>query len=122
MQLSPDTINASYQIRSYQPGRILVNDRWIEHSLIISPERLIEDWPAQRMEELTASHLLPILDLKPTIVLLGSGVTLRFPAAELLMPFYSQKIGVEVMDTAAACRTYSVLVAEGRSVVAGLIV
>jgi uncharacterized protein len=122
MQLSPDTTQATYQIRAYQPGRIQVNATWFEHSIILAAEKLIDNWPPQNLDELQANHFTPIFELNPTIVILGSGDKLRFPPAELLMRFYAKKIGVEVMDTGAACRTYSVLASEGRKVVAALLI
>lgn len=122
MQLNLDTTNAIYQIRAYEPGRIQVNEHWLTHSIIISPLQLITDWPPQQLSELQPEHFAPIIALKPKIVLLGSGLKICFPPAELLASLYAQQIGVEIMDTAAACRTYTLLAGEGRAVVAGLLI
>lgn len=122
MQLTLDTNQSTYHIRAYQPGKIQVNDDWFSQSLIITPTRLITDWPPQQLSELTAAHLIPLLELEPTILILGSGDRLQFPPPALLASLYAKQIGVEVMDTAAACRTFDVLVAEDRNVVAALLI
>jgi len=74
------------------------------------------------VDELTASDLEPVLALRPEVLLLGSGPRQVFPAPELLAQLYAARIGFEVMDTGAACRTYNVLVGEGRAVAAALII
>jgi uncharacterized protein len=85
------------------------------------PQRLVRDWPPQRIEQATLADFRAIAALEPEIVLLGSGRGLRFPPAALLAPLYERGIGVEVMDTGAACRTYNILVTEGRIAAAALI-
>lgn len=122
MQLTLDHPLGNYQIRSYQPGNIQVNEEFFRHSIIVSPERLITYWPPQSLAEITIEHLAIILDLNPDVVLLGSGITCTFPDNCLLTRFYEQQIGIEVMDTGSACRTYNVLAAEGRQVVAALLI
>jgi uncharacterized protein len=82
----------------------------------------VTDWPASSLEELKPDHLAAIVELKPEIVLLGSGASFRFPEPSLLAPLHKAGIGVEVMDTPAACRTYNILLGEGRNVLAALIV
>ncbi len=86
------------------------------------PINLIVAWPPHSIADLTAENLQLIIDLRPSIVLLGSGENLAFPDPMLLNPFYQQKIGIEVMNNGAACRTYSVLMSEGRSVAAALLI
>ena len=88
----------------------------------MSGDRLIADWPIASVTELTADHSAAILDLKPEIVLLGTGRTFTFPDRAKLAPLYGAGLGVEIMDTPAACRTYNILLAEGRNVVAALVV
>ena len=78
-------------------------------------------WHAESFESLAVEHFARIAALAPELVIFGSGMRLRFPAPSLLRPLIDAGIGVETMDTAAACRTYNVLLAEGRSVVAGLL-
>jgi uncharacterized protein len=106
----------------YGDGYVEVNRARHSESLVVSADRLITDWPATSVDALSADHLAAIAELKPEIVLLGTGMTLRFPEAARLAPLYKAGIGVEVMDTPAACRTYNILLGEGRNVVAALIV
>jgi uncharacterized protein len=87
----------------------------------VSADRLVTDWPATSVEALAPDHLAAIVEMRPEIVLLGSGAAFRFPEPALLAPLYRAGIGVEVMDTPAACRTYNILMGEGRNVVAALI-
>jgi uncharacterized protein len=122
MEISLDTNQSAYQLRAYEPGKIQVNQTWFEHSIIITPQKLITDWPPQTLSDLQTQHLELIIELNPTLVILGSGSKLTFPSPALLAPLYNKQIGIEVMDTGAACRTYSVLTSEGRNVVAALLV
>jgi uncharacterized protein len=106
----------------YGEGYVEVNRARHAESLVVSGDRLITEWPARNVESLLADHIAAIVELKPEIVLLGTGSALRFPEPALLAPLYKAGIGVEVMDTPAACRTYNILLAEGRNVVAALII
>jgi uncharacterized protein len=105
----------------YGEGYVAVNGARHSSSLVVSGDRIIADWPAASLEALAADHLAAIVELKPEIVLLGSGATFRFPEPGLLAPLHQAGIGVEVMDTPAACRTYNILLGEGRNVIAALI-
>ncbi|MGH8280579.1 MAG: Mth938-like domain-containing protein [Gammaproteobacteria bacterium] len=108
-------------IRAYAPGRINVNDRLLSTSFILTPTTVLEDWPPQRIEDLTLEHLQAALDLEPEVLLIGTGSVLRFPEARIMAEIQQRGIGLEVLDTAAACRTYNVLVSENRRVVAALL-
>lgn len=121
MKFSPDSTGDAYAIRAYGRGYILVNDQRIQQSVIVTPSRLITDWPPQRFADLQAGHLELLLELEPEIVLLGAGARQHFPHPRLTQPLLSRGIGVEAMDTAAACRTYNFIVAEGRRVAAALL-
>ena len=121
MRFSLDADPNRFSIRNYGPGWITVNDQDIRHSLIVSPDRLILDWPPQTFAELDAAHLAMILTLEPEIVLLGTGRRQQFPHPRLTQALLEQGVGVEVMDTAAACRTYNVIMLEGRRVAAALL-
>jgi uncharacterized protein len=110
-----------YLIKSYQPGCVVINEQHYTTSLILSPERVISDWPPRILSELTAQHLEALVELQPELVILGTGLKLEFPTAEVLDPLLARSIGFEVMDTGAACRGYNILMAEGRRVVAGLL-
>jgi uncharacterized protein len=106
----------------YGAGYVEINGARHATSLVVSGERLITDWPVSSVEGLAADHMAAIVELAPEVVLLGTGDAFRFPEPALLAPLYKAGIGVEVMDTAAACRTYNILLAEGRNVLAALIV
>ncbi len=102
----------------YGSGYVKVNNQRFERSLVVTPERIIDDWPALRFEHLAASDFEFLLALKPEIILLGTGATLRFPPTALSRCLTAAHVGLEVMDTNAACRTYNILAAEGRNVAA----
>ncbi len=106
----------------YGAGYVMVNQTRHEHSLIIMPDRIIENWQVQIFQQLTAEHFEILLPFQPEIVLLGTGTTLRFPCPSITKELIELKIGVEVMDTSAACRTYNILMAEGRNVAAALLI
>jgi uncharacterized protein len=122
MKFTLDRPAALHVVRAYAPGLLRIGEREFSRSVIVSARALIEDWRPQHMAELTASDLEPVLALRPAVLLLGSGPRQVFPAAELLAQLYAARIGFEVMDTGAACRTYNVLVGEGRAVAAALII
>jgi uncharacterized protein len=106
----------------YGEGWVEVNRERFGSSLVVSGERIIADWPLESVSELAADHYAVILEMKPEVVLLGTGAKFEFPEPAKLAPLHKAGIGVEVMDTAAACRTYNILLGEGRNVVAALIV
>jgi uncharacterized protein len=109
-------------VRGYAPGQLRIGERELARSVIVSATTLIEDWRPQRIDELTALDLEAALALRPQVLLLGSGARQVFPPPALLAQLYAARIGFEVMDTGAACRTYNVLVGEGRDVAAALII
>lgn len=108
-------------IRSYAAGRITVNQEVFTGSVIVTPDRIIGDWRPQAFADLAAADFETITQLEPEVVLLGTGTRLQFPPAPLMRVIAAANIGFEVMDTGAACRTYNVLMAEGRTVVAALL-
>ena len=120
--LTLDDNNAQYQIRSYQPGTITVNDKTLSKSIIITPTALIEDWAPQTIQDLTAESLNRIVEIRPDILLIGTGATMTFLSPEIYGELINLGIGVEFMDTSAACRTYNALSAENRNVAAALLI
>lgn len=122
MRLDIDRPDALHFIRAYEPGLIRIGTREFAASVVVTATSLIEDWRPRHMSDLRASDLEPVLALRPEVLLLGSGTRQLFPEPSLLATLYSARIGFEIMDTGAACRTYNVLVAEGRNVAAALIV
>lgn len=121
-QLTLDENNASYQIRAYKPGLIQVNEHILTQSIIIAPEKLIENWEPQQISDLKKEHLASVLEMHPNILIIGTGAKLQFPPLEMYGDLMNKGIGVEIMDTSAACRTYNALTAEGRNVVAAIII
>lgn len=100
---------------------VAVNHEKHERNLIVLPDLLIPDWSTVQADALTANELSKLLDLKAEVILLGTGSRQRFPAMPLLRPFAEKGIGLEVMDTPAACRTYNILATEGRKVAAAIL-
>lgn len=121
MSLTLDNNSATYQIRAFKIGSIQVNETVYTNSLIVAPDKLITDWRPQQVSELKQEDFTAVLTLKPAIFIIGTGATLTFPPIELYGELINHGIGVEVMDTSAACRTYNVLSAEGRNVMAALL-
>jgi uncharacterized protein len=116
-----DRIEGQNAIARHGPEGVLING--IEHtrSVIVPWTGAVAPWNVDAFEALGPDHFARLVGLKPELVLFGSGARLRFPAPALLRPLIDAHVGVETMDTAAACRTYNVLLAEGRSVVAALL-
>jgi len=121
-QLELDENRATFQIRAYKPGMIQINDKILNNSLIITPDQLIENWQPQTIGELTTESLASIPGLQPDILLIGTGTKMAFISVEIYGELINQGIGVEIMDTSAACRTFNALTAENRNVVAALII
>jgi uncharacterized protein len=108
-------------IRSVSGAGIQVADVHYSGPIIISATRIVEDWTASEAIDFAECDLEKILELDPEIVLLGTGARQVFLPPERMMYFYSRNVGVEVMNTEAACRTFNVLVSESRKVVAALL-
>jgi uncharacterized protein len=108
-------------IRSVSARGIQVVDDFYNSSIIVSARQVIPDWPVNSVENIVELHLEKVLELQPELVLIGTGVKQKFLPPRLMMFFYSRNIGLEVMTTDAACRTFNVLVSESRKVVAALI-
>ena len=120
MKFQPDTLAGVNHIGRFDGQRLWVGASVHEHGVLVPWTGAVQPWPVQRSEDLLAEHLQPVLALAPEVVIIGSGARLRFPPAAVLRVLFERRIGVETMDTAAACRTYNVLASEGRSVVAAL--
>lgn len=121
MKLSEDYNAGTYMINGYDAEGIIINQRSYTSSLIVSNHRLLENWPMQDISELSADFLAPILELKPEVILIGTGSSLIFPPASSYARVIESGLGIEFMDSVAACRTYNILLAEDRVVVAGII-
>ncbi len=107
-------------IRAYAADVLRIGQSEVRASCLVSAERLITPWAAGRFDALTLEHLAEIFALEPQIVLLGTGWRQRFAPAPIRTAFAERRIGLEVMELGAACRTFNVLVHEGRPVAAAL--
>lgn len=121
MKLHSDSVFGKNRITAYGLDYVRINDHKATRSLVVTPDTLQLHWPPNSWTELQGEHLLSLLDLKPEILLLGSGQKQHLPSSDVLQVLAQMPIGVEIMTTAAACRTYNILVAEGRVVAAALI-
>jgi uncharacterized protein len=121
MKLQPDSFDVQ-AISGYGPGWVGVNGEKITHSVIVasSGERL--DWDASRFEDLGPEHFAQVAQLNVEVVVFGSGSRIRFPKPAWLKPLIDKQVGLETMDTAAACRTYNILAQEGRTVAVALLI
>jgi uncharacterized protein len=122
MRFTQDSTSGSNVIRAYGNGELRVNDEVYRSTIIVSASAVQAAPDIRELEDLSRIDPSSILALEPEIVLLGTGPRQSFPAASFRAQFLSAGIGVEVMDTGAACRTFNVLVAEQRRVVALLMV
>jgi uncharacterized protein len=107
-------------VRAYSPTELRIGEEQVRTSCIVAAERVITDWPPTRFDALLPEHLRTIFELEPEVVLLGTGERQRFPPAQIRAAFAARRVGLEVMDLGAACRTYNILVQEERRAVAAL--
>jgi uncharacterized protein len=121
MPLAEEKITGRYNISGYNPGEIIVNRTAYHQSLILSPKSIQCPWPVLSVEELDESNLQSVIGMNPRVVLLGTGEHQKFPDARIYALFGQRGIGLEVMNNGALCRTYNVLIAEDREVVAAII-
>ena len=119
MKFAQDKQDEGYVITAYGDDSVSINGKPFQESLIITPTKLEENWSITSIDQLTKNHIEQILALNPELILIGTGNKLTFPAVELYSSIIKQGIGVDFMDTGAACRTYNILMSEDRDVVAG---
>ena len=110
-----------YLIRAYSEKELVIGERRFNRSLVLLPDRIIPDWRPDSFQQLTAEDFESLVELHPDLVLLGTGQYQAFPPPALYRSLVNSGIGLEIMTTPAACRTYNILVAEGRRVTAALI-
>lgn len=142
MKITLDEDRTHFGVYAYRPGEITIiapndggdmdNDgtfgnkmfkkETLTQSLIIMPHCLISDWPPRTITDLTAEHFDVLLPKPPQILLLGTGVSHSWPTPQVLAVLTNRGVAVEVMDSAAACRTYAILASDGRDVGAALLV
>jgi Uncharacterized conserved protein len=121
MDLSLERPEGYLYVRRVSARGVTLIDRELTSSFLLAPDRAIENWPVSAADTLDASHVETLLALQPELVLLGTGERQVFPAAAFMAGFLRKGIGIEVMDNAAAARTYNLLAGEGRRVIAGFI-
>jgi len=121
MKFSLSDDSNSFIIRAYDHGEVVVNEHHHSNSVIVMPNRVIDNWAPQTFDDLMEDHFTFISELEPQLVILGTGEEQLFPKPALYAVLLNQGIGVEVMTTPAACRTYNILVSEGRRVAAALL-
>ncbi len=125
MKLQPDRLDAQ-SILGYGPGWVGLGNNGvaekIERSVVIGSRGEKFEWQCQRFEDLTEEHFTRLVATQPELVIFGSGHRLRFPPPAYLRALMQKRIGIETMDTLAACRTYNVLAGEGRQVIAALLI
>jgi uncharacterized protein len=121
MQLIHDRAEGHFFVRATRARSVVVIDRELMASFLIAPDRIVENWPVTNAADINSESLQAIVDLEPEVVILGTGERQLFPPTQILLPLLSRNIGVEVMDNAAAARTYNLLASEGRRVVAAFI-
>ena len=122
MKLQSDPHSGANTITGYGDGYVEINQTPYAHAVLLSSDGAIFEWPVKAFEDLAASNFTQMVDLKPELILVGTGSRQRFPKPELLKALIEAKIGFEIMDSQAACRTYNILVGEGRQVLLALIV
>ena len=120
MKFQPDKSSAQ-TIHGYGPGWIGVDGTKHTQSLIVGSSGLLQVWDCAHFAALTPEHFEYLATLETELIIFGSGLRNRFPNPAWLRPLMARRLGLETMDTAAACRTYNILAGEGRNVVAALI-
>ena len=120
MKFLPDAAHGP-SITGYGAGWIEVNGEKFSHNLIVSAQNGCSPWDCAGFGALQAAHFDALALLQPELILFGSGSTIRFAQAPWLQSLYARRIGIETMDTPAACRTFNFLAGEGRKVLAALL-
>jgi len=121
VKFQPDSLDGVNTIARHDGGSVWIGNQSYSGSVIVPWSGPVRAWAPADFNALTQAHFDEVLQLQPELVIFGSGARLRFPAPALLRELIARRIGVESMDSAAACRTYNVLVSEGRTVVAALL-
>jgi uncharacterized protein len=122
VKLQSDPHSGANTITGYGDGYIEINKIPYSHAVLLSSDGEILEWAIKSFEELSSEDFTQMASLKPELIIIGTGKRQRFPRPELLKTLIEAKLGFEVMDSQAACRTYNILVGEGRQVLLALIV
>jgi uncharacterized protein len=108
-------------VRRADAHAVVIVDQPFSASVILTRDKVIDDWGVADVAAMTPADVEPIVALQPDVVLLGTGARQQFPSQAVLAAFLQRGVGVEVMDNAAAARTWDILAGEGRNVVAAFI-
>jgi uncharacterized protein len=122
LKLHQDASGALNTVTGYGAGYIEINQVRHSGSLLVLPDAPVIAWPVSSFEHLSPELFAMLADSAPEVVIFGSGERLRFPHPRLTAALTARRIGVETMDFKAACRTYNILMAEGRKVAAALLI
>ncbi|WP_295995382.1 Mth938-like domain-containing protein [Rugamonas sp.] len=122
MKLHASSTQQYQTVTGYDESGVEVNAERYNYSLIVMPEMAPRAWPVAAFEDLTAAHFEQILADAPDVVILGTGARQRFVHPKLTAALTMRRIGVDCMDTQAACRTYNILMGEGRKVTLALVI
>lgn len=122
MQLTLERPAGLNVISAVGPGEVRIGGRLLHSSVIVGARDIISDWPVRAITDLDGAGMAPVYDLEPEIIILGTGRAMVFPHREIHALTLARHMGLEVMDTAAACRTFNILISEGRNVVAALVI
>jgi uncharacterized protein len=126
LKLHQDSAGALNTVTGYGADYVDVNLQRYEHSILVFPQNPVVEWPVPSFEALSPSHFEALVDSAGEsgveVVIFGSGARLRFPHPRLTVALSHRRIGVEAMDFQAACRTYNILMAEGRKVALALLI
>ena len=122
MKLHSSSTQQYQTVTGYFEGGVEINAAPFDYSLTVMPEVPPRPWPVGAFEDLTEAHFEAIAAESPDVVILGTGARQRFVHPRLLASLSARRIGVECMDNQAACRTYNILMGEGRKVILALII
>jgi uncharacterized protein len=122
MKFSEADVGDGHRIQGYEPGRIVIDGESHRAGLILTPDRIIPGWGPEDPEGLSEDDIAALVELSPQVIVIGTGRRQVFPAPAVYAAAMRCGVGVEIMDTGAACRTYNIVMAEGRRIVAGLMI
>lgn len=122
MKFQPDRLEGVNLVTRHEPGRVWIGEQLHTVGVLIPWRGSVRQWKPSEFDALASDDFEAVLELRPEVVIFGSGPRLRFASPSLYRPLIERRIGIETMDTAAACRTYNVLASEGRAVVAALLI
>ncbi len=121
MKMALDNSADGNAVQRYEPGRVQIRNHGFQQSLIVLPDRLLSDWAPREAQKLCATDLQTIIECRPEVLILGTGEHQIFPEPAIFAGLMEAGIGCEIMDNAAACRTFNILLAEGRHAALALV-